>query len=83
MAVEEEGEEAEGNLNDVVYAVAVKIDVEIIVCNILWQISAACSLFLVWNGTIVCEVTDCRRASADRLKGGLKVLYTLKHSWKR
>ena len=44
--VEEESEEAEGNLNGILYAVAVKTDVEIIVCNLLQQISAACSLFL-------------------------------------
>ena len=70
--MEEEREEAEGNPNSVVYAVAVKTDVEIIVGNLLRQISAACSLFLRWSGTIVCEVTGCRRASADRPKGGLK-----------
>ena len=55
--VEEEREEAEGNPNGVIYAIAVITDVEIIVGNLLWQISAACSLFLCWSGTIVCEVT--------------------------
>ena len=63
---------AEGNPNGVVYAVAVKNDVEIIVGNLLRQISAACSLFLRWSSTIVCEVTGCMRTSADRPKGGLK-----------
>ena len=66
---EEERVEAEGG---VVYAAAMKTDIEIIVGNLLWQISAACSLFLHWSGTIVCEVTSCRQASADRSKGGLK-----------
>ena len=72
--VEEERKEAEGNPNVVVYAVAVKTDVEIIVGNLLrqLQISAACSLFLRWSGTILCEVTGCRRASADRPKEGLQ-----------
>ena len=36
--VEEDGEEAEGNPNGVVYAVAVKTDVQIIVGNLLRQI---------------------------------------------
>ena len=54
--MEEEREEAEGNPNGVLYVVAVKTDVEIIVSNLLRQISAACSLFLRWSGTIVCEV---------------------------
>ena len=44
--VEEESEEAEGNPNGVLYAVAVKTDVEIIVSNLLRQILATCSLFL-------------------------------------
>ena len=66
--------EAEGNVNGVVYAVAVKTDVEIIVSNLLQQIPAACSLFLRWSSTIVCEVTGCRRVSSDRSKGGLKAL---------
>ena len=51
--VEEEREEAEGNPNGVTYAVAVKTDVEIIVGNLLRQISTACSLFLRWSGTIL------------------------------
>ena len=57
--MEEEREEVEavGNPNGVVYAVTVKTDVEIIVGNLLRQISAACSLFLRWSGTMVCEVT--------------------------
>ena len=70
--VEEEREEAKGNPNGVVYAVAVKTDVEIVVHILLRQISTACSLFLRWSGTIVCGVTGCRRTSADRPKGGLK-----------
>ena len=70
--VEEEREEAEGNPNGVIYAVAVKTDVEIIVGNLLRQISTASSLFLRWRGTILCEVTGGRRASADLPKGGLK-----------
>ena len=53
--MEEEREEAEGNPNYVVYAVAVKTDVDIIVGNLLRKISAACYLFLRWSGTIVCE----------------------------
>ena len=55
--MEEEHEEAEGNLNGVVYVIAVKTDIEIIVGNLLQQISAGCSLFLRWSSTIVCEVT--------------------------
>ena len=43
--VEEEREEAEDNLNGVLYAVAVKTDVEIIVSNLLQQILAVCSQF--------------------------------------
>ena len=70
--VEEEREEAVDNLNGVVYVVAVKNDVEIIVSILLRQILTDCSLFLRWSDTIVCEVTGCRRASADRPKGGLK-----------
>ena len=54
--VEDEREEAVGNPNGFEYAVAVKNDVEIIIGNLLRQISAACSLFLRWSGTIVCEV---------------------------
>ena len=73
--MEEEREEAEGNPNGVVYAVAVKTDVEIIVGNLLRQISAARSLFLRWSGTIVCEVTGLGRASADLPIGGLKASY--------
>ena len=38
LEVEEEREEAEGNSNGIVYAVAVKTDVEIIVGNLLRQI---------------------------------------------
>ena len=72
-----------GNPNIVVYAVAVKTDVEIIVGNLLQQISAACSLFLSWSGTIECEVTGSRRASAVQSKGSLKVLCTLQHSWEK
>ena len=72
LEVEEEREEAEGNPNGVTYAVAVKTDVEIIVGNLQRQISTACSLFLRWSGTILGEVTGCRRASADRPKEGLK-----------
>ena len=51
--VEEEREEAVGNLKGVVYAVTVKTDVEIIDGNLLRQISTACSFFLHWSGTIV------------------------------
>ena len=71
--VEEEREEAVGNPNGVVYAVAVKTDVEIIDGNLLRQISTACSLFCV-GAVQLCKVTCCRRASADQPKGGLKVL---------
>ena len=78
--MEEEHEEAEGNPNGVVYAVAGKTDVEIVVSSLLRQISAACSLFLRWSGTIVCEVTGLGRASADLPKGGL---CTLQHSWEK
>ena len=46
MEEEREEFEAAGNPNGVVYAVAMKADVEIIVGNLLRQISAACSLFL-------------------------------------
>ena len=56
-------------MGGVVYAVAVKTDVEIIVGNLLRQISEGCSLFLRWSGTIVCEVTGLGRASADQPKG--------------
>ena len=54
--MEEEREKVVCNLNGIVYAVAVKTGVEIIVGNLLRQISAAFSLFLRWSGTIVCEV---------------------------
>ena len=80
--VEEESEEAEGNPNGVLYAVAVKTDVEIIVGNLLQQISAACYLFLHWSGTIVCEVrlqASVRRAAKRKLES----LCTLQHSWER
>ena len=70
--MEEEREEAKGNPNSVVNAVAVKTDVEIIVGNLLRQISAACSLFLRCSGTIVCEVTSLGRVSAYLPKRGLK-----------
>ena len=70
--VEEQSEEAEGNPNSVVYVVAVKTDIEITVGNLLRQISAACSLFLRWSGTIVCEATGLGQASADLPKGSLK-----------
>ena len=53
--MEEEHEEAEGNPNGVVYVIAVKADVDSIVGNLLRKISAACSLFLRWSSTIVCE----------------------------
>ena len=79
--MEEEREEAEINLNGVIYAVTMMTDVEIIVRNLLQQTSAASSLFLCWSGTIMCEVTGCRRASADLPKGGLRVPYTMQHSW--
>ena len=45
--------------------VAVKIDVDIIIGNLLWKILAACSMFLRWIGVIVCLVTDSKRASVD------------------
>ena len=78
--VEEESEEAEGNPNGVLYAVAVKTDVEIIVGNLLRQISAACFLFLRWSGTIVCEVR--LQVSVSRsTKRKLESLCTLQHSW--
>ena len=64
--VEKDRAKAVGNPNGVVYAVAVKTDIEIIVGNLLRQILAACFLFLHWSGKIVCEVTGSRRASAYR-----------------
>ena len=80
--MEEESEEAEGNLNSVLYAVAVKTDVEIIVGNLLRQISAACSLFLRWSGTIVCEVR--LQVSVSRsAKRKLESLCMLQHSWEK
>ena len=54
------------------YLFAVKTDIEIIVGNLLQQISAGCSLLLHWSRTTVCEVTGLGRASADLPKGGLK-----------
>ena len=65
-----------GNPNGVIYAVAVKTDVEVIVSILLQQISPACSLFLHWSDTIVCEVTGSRRVSADWPKKAWKPLYT-------
>ena len=56
--MEEEREEAKGNPNSILYAVTVKTDVEIIVGNLLRQISAACSLFLHL------EQYDCVRGQA-------------------
>ena len=80
--VEEESKEAEGNPNGVLYAVAVKTDIEIIVGNLLRQISAACSLFLRWSGTILCEVR--LQASVSRsAKNRLESLCTLQHSWEK
>ena len=80
--VEEEHEEVEGNPNGVLYAVAVKTDVEIIVGNLLRQISAACSLCLRWSGTILCEVR--LQASISRsAKKKLESLCTLQHSWEK
>ena len=58
-----------GNLNGIIYAVAVKTDVEIIVGILLWQISTACSLFLRWSGTIVC---DGSQAAGERQQIGQK-----------
>ena len=78
--MEGEHDEAEGNPNSIMYAVAVKTDVEIIVGNLLRQILAACSLFLCWSSTIMCKVTGCRQASAALSKGSLKELCTLQ--WK-
>ena len=80
--MEEEREEAEGNPNGIVYVVAVKTDVDIIVGNLLRKISAACSLFLRWSSTIVCEVTGLGRASADQPKGGLKAFVRCSIPWK-
>ena len=80
--VEEEREGAEDNPNGVVYAVAVKTDVEIIVSNLLRQILAACSLFLRWSGMIVCKVR--LQASVSRsAKKKLVSLCTLQHSWEK
>ena len=78
--MEEERKEAVGNPNGVVYAVAVKNDVEIIVGNLLWQISAACSLFLLWSGTIVYEVR-LQASVSKSAKRRLESLCTLHHSW--
>ena len=78
--VEEESEEAKSNPNGILYAVAVKTDIEINVGNLLRQISAACSLFLRWSGTIVCEVR--LQASVSRsAKRKLESLCMLQHSW--
>ena len=80
--VEEERKEAEGNPNGVVYAVAVKTDVEIIVGNLLRQIS---SLFSV----SAFERYNCVRghrlgASVSRwAKRRLVSLCTLQHSWEK
>ena len=77
--MEEEREEADGNRNGVLFAVAVKTDVEIIVGNLLRQILAACSLFLRWSATIVCEVR--LQASVSRsAKRKLESLCTLQNS---
>ena len=78
----EEREEAENNPNGVLYAVAVKTDVEIIVGNLLRQILAACSQFLRLSGTIVCEVR--LQASVSRsAKRKLESVCTLQHSWEK
>ena len=78
--MEEEREEAEGNPSGVVYAVAVKTDVEIIVGNLLRQILVACSLFLLCSGN--CVRGHRLGASVSRsAKRRLKSLCTLQHSW--
>ena len=79
--MEEEREEAVGNPNGVVYAIAVKTDAEIIVGNLLLrQILAASSLFCV--GAINCVRGHRQQASVSRwAKRGLnESLCTLQHS---
>ena len=69
--VEEESEEAESNPNGILYAVAVKTDVEIIVGNLLWQFQQPVFCFCV--GVVqLCVRSGCRQASVDLPKGTLK-----------
>ena len=71
--------EAKGNPN----STAVKTDADIIVGSLLWKISAACSLFLRWSGTIVCEVTGSKQLSAELEKEARILLCTLRNCWTR
>ena len=54
------------------YAIAV-VDDGVVVGHLPRKISLVCSLFIKRGGTIMCEVTDRRRYSADLLQGGLEV----------
>ena len=54
----------EGNLNDFVYAVAVKTNLDIIVQYILKKFLAVCSSFLHRSDMIVCKVTGSRQKPA-------------------
>lgn len=66
-------EREEGNLHDP-YAVGVwEKSTGEIVGHVPRKISAACSLFLRKNGTILCTVTGKRRFSEDLPQGGLEV----------
>ena len=67
----------EGNPNDP-YAVAVKTEAGTVIGHVPRKISAACCLFLRRSGTIVCEITGSRQASADLPQGGLEVPCTFK-----
>ena len=71
-------ERGSGNLTDP-YAVAV-LNNTVTVRYVPQKISAACSLFLCNNGTILCIITGNRRFSADLLQGGLEIPCKLKFS---
>ena len=55
------------------YTVAVIKD-EIVIGNLLCEISCICSLFLQRGSSITCRITCTMRYSADLTQGGLKYL---------
>ena len=65
----------QGNAKDA-FAVAVLKD-GVIVGHVPWKISTACSMFLHRGGSILCQVTESRRYSADLPHGGLEIPCTL------
>ena len=71
IIAEELSEQEEGNPHDP-YAVTLLKGITV-VGHVPRKISAACSLFLQRQGTILCTITGNRRFSEDLLQGGLEV----------